>query len=142
MNKMQWGRVRSESLQYGKRIAAGACIGAFLGVGGAVRDASDFGQKFGAAQLCLDAAIGATLGGLAGLVFWRLRRLRERGNYLYYTLAWALFVAAGATFVFLPEILRTRDWPSLLWVAGGGFFAGLGLAAFTLQISGDQSGQG
>jgi drug/metabolite transporter (DMT)-like permease len=83
------------------------------------------------------AALAASMGCVAGLIFWRFRQLRERGGF-YYGLSWALSVGAAVGLVFLPEAVKTREWRSLIWAVCAGIFAGFGLAGYTLLIYRDR----
>ena len=108
-------------------------MGAIIGFLGAIRGASESGLPLAHAELFPDAALAAILGCLAGVVFWRLRRLRERGV-LFYFLSWALSVCVAVALFLLPETVKTREWLLYITFVGGGFFAGLGLAGYTLLI--------
>lgn len=111
----------------------GAGVGAIIGFLGAMRGASESGLPLAHAELFPDTALAAMLGCLAGVIFWRLRRLRERGVF-YYCLSWALSVCAAMALVLLPETVKTREWLLYITFVGGGFFAGLGLGGYTLLI--------
>ena len=138
MRRVVWVALRSAVGQYAKRGALGAGIGAIIGFIGALRAASEGGLPLADAELFLNAALAASVGCLAGLIFWHLRRLRERGE-LHYYLSWALSVGIAGAVFFLPEAVKTRDWLALIWVTGAGFFGGLGLAAYTRLILRDRS---
>lgn len=137
MRRMEWPALRSAARQYAKRGALGASVGAIIGLLGGLRAASESGVPLANADLLRTAAFAGEIGGVAGVIYWRLRRLSERGGISYY-LSWGVSVGAAAALVFLPEAIRTRAWLSLLWIVAAGFLGGMALAAYMVSILGDQ----
>jgi len=74
---------------------------------------------------------------VAGLIFWRLRRLRDRGG-LYYFLSWGLSVGAATALVLLPTILKTGEWLAFIIVIGVGVSEGAGLGAYIVLMFKDR----
>ena len=76
---------------------------------------------------------GATVGGIAGLFFWQLRWMRERGG-VYYFYSWGLSVGAAVALVVLPQAFRIREWLGYVVFVAVGILGGFGLGALILLI--------
>jgi hypothetical protein len=120
---------------YLKRGAVGAGIGAILGAGGAMRAASEGTLPADQWAVGAHATFGALVGFLGGLIYWRLRWLREGGRLGYY-LSWAYSVGSAVGVVLLPETVTTGSWFQFLAGVALGVGGGLGLGLFTRQVHG------
>jgi hypothetical protein len=112
-------------------------MGAFFGYCGALREAHDSAVTLAHARPLATTVFTATIGCVAGLIFWRLRRLRERGG-VYYFLPWGLSVGAATALVLLPTILRMREWLPFIIVVGFSISAGCGLGAYIFLMLKDR----
>jgi hypothetical protein len=138
MNKPDWASYRSAAARYAIRGAIGGALGAFFGFCGALREAKDSAVPLANARPLVTTVFAATIGCVAGLIFWALRRLRERGG-IYYFLPWGLAVGAGTALVLLPTILKTREWRAFTVVVVVGMSAGCGLGVYIYLMFKDQS---
>ena len=134
MKNVQWLPSRSGLRAYAIRGLIGALLGAYYGV----RADLDRLGRHSPSSLAHTAPIsntifGAAVGCLAGLLFWRLRWMRERGG-LYYYYSWGLSVAGGVALVLLPEVIRTREWLAYTVFVGLSVTAGFGIGAFFLLV--------
>lgn len=109
---------RSGLKAYAIRGLIGALLGGYYDVRAGLRSHTMF---------------GAAVGCLAGLLFWRLRWMRERGG-LYYYYSWGPSVAGGVALVLLPEAIKTREWLAYTVFVALSVTAGFGLGAFFLLV--------
>jgi hypothetical protein len=112
-------------------------MGAFFGFCGALREAHDSAVPLANARPFATTVFAGTIGCVAGLIFWGLRRLRDRGG-IYYFLPWGLSVGAGTALVLLPTILKTREWPFFFVAIGVSVSAGAGLGAYIFLMFKDR----
>ena len=138
--KAKWVAYRSALKAYAIRGAIGAALGAFYGYRVALREAHDTAVTLAAARPLATTVFGASVGCLAGLIFWRLRWMRERGG-LYYFFSWGLSLGAAIALVMLPTTLKTREWLGYVIIVAVSVSAGGGLAAFFLLMTKDQHRQ-
>ena len=134
MNNVHWLPSRSAVKAYAMRGLIGALLGAYYGF------RADLGRlgRHSTTSLAHTTPLSHTMfsaavGCLGGLLFWRLRWMRERGG-LYYYYSWGLSVAGGVAFVLLPEAIRTREWLAYTVIVGVSVTAGFGLGAFFLLM--------
>lgn len=97
-----------------------------LGYCGALRDAHD------RATPLRTTVVAATIGFLAGLIFWRLRWMRDRGG-VYYYFSWGLSVAGGTALFLLPSTIKNGEWLSFALMIVFAMTGGFGLAAFIVM---------
>lgn len=138
MKGVGWDALRSAAVGYAIRGAIGGAMGAFFGFCGALREAHDSAVPLANARPLHTTVFAATIGCVAGLIFWALRRLRDRGG-VYYFLPWGLSVGAGTALVLLPTILKTREWLAFTITVAVSVSAGCGLGAYIYLMFKDQS---
>lgn len=124
MKKLNRAAYRAAAVAYGIRGAIGALTAACFGYCGALRDNE---------RPLHETIFAATIGFLAGLIFWRLRWMRERGG-VYYYFSWGLSAAGATAMVLLPTTFKTGDWLFFGVAVGVGMIAGCGLGAYVVMI--------
>ncbi len=132
MTKINWATQRSTVKGYAISGAIGAALGAYYGFKGALQG-HDTALPLGGARPVASPLFGATVGFVAGLVFWRLRSMRERGG-VYYFVSWGLSLGTAVALIFLPMALRTGEWLAYGVAVGVGVIGGFGFGALILLI--------
>ena len=140
----KWAVWRSAIIGYTVSGALGAALGAYYGFRADLNDSvrHSSAASVGHASPFAATIFGAAAGFVAGLLFRRLRWMRERGG-IYYFFSWGLSVGAGVALALLPTILRTKEWLAYGVGIVVGILAGFGLGAVILHaIIKDESRSG
>ena len=133
MKKVNWATARSAVVAYAIHGAIGAAIGAFYGFRGALREAHDTAIPLARLRPFDTTPVAAAVGFVAGLFFWRLGWMRERGG-VYYFFSWGLSLGTAVALIALPTILRTGEWLAYGVAVAVGVIGGCGLGALILLI--------
>lgn len=134
---MNWAALGATVGPAAKRCALSAALGVALCVAGTLREAHDSGVPLADGDLLAATLFGASIGCVAGLIFWHLRAFRERGG-VYYYLSWGLSVGAAVGMVFFPSALKHREWVDWVVSIAAGMFAGFGLGAYVILMLRDR----
>ena len=144
MKQRTLGAHLSSAWQLVKHGAIGGLMGAALGFLGAVREGPrDPAVPLDPANPMPPVVLGGSIGCIAGLLFWSLRGLRNRGG-PYYFLSWGISVGIGTALVLLPTIIKTKEWLAYAVAVAVFACAGCGLGAYIVvrfkggQYGGDQ----